>query len=1010
MTVVSGYGYQEFQSGPDTFEVRVIPGTALTQGRAFVMWDDIQDIFPHAARLQCGRRIVSFMVDINGNRLLPLRIEHHPGSSIQVIMTRESSLTKAQQQQRQQQLLQLQQHQQQQQQQQQPPQSPPPQSPPPLPPKRRRSPPPVPQLPSITQVTSSAPPSPITPNTSNDQGTPKHSSYIATFTLANIDDEEDDDNSSRRDSLLSTSTLSNETKAQYRSSVYLYESFLQSIQLGQTGQADLVCDDFREQLLSLEAEMSRNNSLEKHMHSMQQSMMELQQQALERLTTIQNRVQDILVQNYEIYEYPIPRLFIILPSDRLKWDPVNIFENKFKLFFLCECGEHTKGNQSNNKAPHHIHLANHEGYDIENPAEFYRSYGNYVMSLLHMLKYGVAVAGYTTPALVPNNPRLSSDGKNWERSEDYINSLERNVERSLEFLECMAIKGQLTPPPQKARISLHHKPKPGQIDTAELRRLNTFLKVSDPNVILGNLYRISTADGFAKWVCEEHYCETHGIQAIREICEGTYVNHGSFNEHFGRAEVSLTSPAVASLFYKLTERSRLVQELKVNLKWDVTFSDLKTLRDVIQKSSIAYLDLTCPGTPAPSEILNRNKRSDPIWDMIANSKLQSFTLNDFTGFFTKVTVPVKKNKLRVFRCSERIEWKKEGVKVVELIEKSPLLKELRLNSSDIDDAYTAIRKTNMYESCALDQLTLDGGEAYGLQAKFEAGLPTSIDLMVTDLSNPLLQDVQLLRSLHFRIGANPRTDADAPSLIGVIRRNPNMTKISIQCGFSEFLFWLRVVSSNVDGISKLKTLKLYSGRNRLFVNNLPDENSIELELLTLNNVPRDALEVLLKAHATKLTKLRIDSGIPRSLFETAFPVRSTPLQQLEIVSSCLTMDMLYELRLVLRRSDPIENLTITLDERYDGLEKSKDLADLVAEFGDNWKRISVREGDSGVWKEAMSRYGYPVPFGVMAFIPNQRTDYIVLGNVGIIGKGSQSDDDIEKAAPAVIIGRDSICV
>ncbi|KAF9103164.1 hypothetical protein BGX27_010697 [Mortierella sp. AM989] len=971
---VSGYGYQEFQSGPDTFEVRVIPGTALTQGRAFVMWDDIQDVFPLAGRLQCGRRIVSFMVDINGNRLLPLRIEHHPGSSIQVIMSRGSSLD----------------------------------TPPPIPPKRR-SPPPIPQsaplspssapllslspssAPLLPLLPFSVPPSPSTPvsPTAPSHGTPKHSSYIATFTLANIDDLEEDDDSTKRDSLLSTLSLSNEAKTQYRSSVYLYESFLQSIQLGQNSQADLVCDDFREQLLTLEAEMSRNKGLQQQMYEMQESMQELQQQALDRLTSIQDRVQEILVQNYEIYDYPIPRLFIILPSDRLKWDPVNIFENKFRLFFLCECGEHTKGSQGSSKILHHIHLANHEGYDIEFPAEFYKHYGNYVMSLLHMLKYGVAVGGYTTPALVPTNPRSSTDGGRWERPEDYIFSLERNVERSLEFLECMAIKGQLTPPPQKARISLQLKANPGGMDTAEMRRLRPYLKDTDTNQVLGNLYRVVTADGYAKWVCEDHYCAMHGLQAIKELCEGTYVNHGSFNEHFGRAEVSLTSPSVASLFYKLTERSRLVQELKINLKWDVAIADLKTLRDVIQKSGIAYLDLTCPGAPAPSDIfLNRNKRSDPIWDMIGNSKLQSFTLNEFSGFFSKVTVNAKKNRLRVFKCTERIEWKKEGVKVVELIEKSPLLKELRLSSSEIDEAYTAIRKTNMYESCALDHLTLDGDDSNGLQARFEAGLTTSIDLIVTDLSSPLLKDGQLLRSLHFRTGPNTRMDVEPHLMIGVIRRNQSLSKLTIQSGCTEFLFWLKIVSNAVvEGGSKLKTLKLYNNRNQLLVTDMPDENSIELELLSLNNVPRDGLEVLLKAHAPRLTKLRIDSEILRSMFDTAFPGRTTALKQLDIISSSLTLDMLYDLRLVLRRADSIANLSIVLDVRCDGSEKSKDLGDFVAEFGSEWKKITVREADVAAWKDSMSRYGYNVPSGVLSVVPNTRSDYIVLGNVGIIGKG-----------------------
>ncbi|KAF9437528.1 hypothetical protein BGZ76_000402 [Entomortierella beljakovae] len=996
---VSGYGYQEFQSGPDTFEVRVIPGTPQTQGRSFVMWDDIQDVFPLACRLQCGRRIVSFMVDVNGVRILPLRIEHQPGSAIQVIMTRESSLNK-----------------------------------PPVPPRRRSppsiqslpqqmvptspsmttyhslppsnlkptrpappTPPSIPALSSLplkfpTTTRSSSPSTPLTPLSPlpppSPRGNAKYGSYIATFTLANIDDDEEDDDSTKRDSLLSTRTLSQEAKTHYRSSVYLYESFLQSMQLGQSAQADLVCDDFREQFLTLEAEMSRNQNLQTQMYGMQQTMQELQQQASERLADIQDKVQEILVQNYDVYDYPIPRLFIILPSDRLKWDSVNIFENKFRLFFLCECGEHTRGNQGN-KISHHIHLPEHTGYDIENPAEFFKYFGNHVMTLLNMLKYGVAVDGYTTQALIPTNPRLSSEGLHLEQPEDFINSLERGVERALEFLECMSIKGQLTPPPPKARTSVQLKPTTGRMDISEMKRLGAYLVIEDSKQVLGDLHRVVTPNGYAKWICGDHYREMHSSQAMKELSEATRMNYGSFNEHFGRANVVLTTSSAASSFYKLAERCKFIQELRIELSFDVSIGDLKNLRDSLLKTGIAFVDLKCPGTPAPTDILSRSKkRPDPIWEMMGNPKLQSFTLNDFTGFFSKVTVQVRSSRLRSLKITEKIEWKKDYVRVLELIAKSPLLKELRLTSTDIEEAFMAIKKVNMYEACALDHLTLDGGESNGLQARFEGGLPSSIDLVVPDLSGSFLQETQILRTLSLRTGPHTRLDIEPHLLIGIMRRNPNLAKLTVQCPCSEFIFWHKVVSNSFDSHSKLKSLRLYNGRNQLLINNLQDDNSIELELLSLNSsTGRDGLDALLKVYAPRLTKLKIDTEILKSMFDVVFPGRPTMLKHLDILSSALTMDMLYDLRLVLRRSDSIGNLLITLDERPDGSEKSKDLADLVSEFRDEWKKITVKESDIGAWKDTLTKYGYNVPFNVLAVVVNTRSDYIVLGNIGMIGKG-----------------------
>ncbi|KAF9078940.1 hypothetical protein BGX27_007425, partial [Mortierella sp. AM989] len=54
----------------------------------------------------------------------------------------------------------------------------------------------------------------------------------------------------------------------------------------------------------------------------------LQNRAHDRLAILQKHAQAILVQKFELHEYPISRLFIILPVHRTKWDPKNILENK----------------------------------------------------------------------------------------------------------------------------------------------------------------------------------------------------------------------------------------------------------------------------------------------------------------------------------------------------------------------------------------------------------------------------------------------------------------------------------------------------------------------------------------------------------------------------------------------------------------------------------------------------------------------------------------------------------
>ncbi|KAG0361768.1 hypothetical protein BGX24_005275, partial [Mortierella sp. AD032] len=110
---------------------------------------------------------------------------------------------------------------------------------------------------------------------------------------------------------------------------------------------------------------------------------QLQIQALGQLAMLQDRVKAMLNQTYELHEYPIPRLFVVLPQDPSRWNSLDPFSNKFRLYFLCECGEHTKSIDSKTE----IHFAKHEGYEIARPTEFFQRYGSHVFTILKMLKF-----------------------------------------------------------------------------------------------------------------------------------------------------------------------------------------------------------------------------------------------------------------------------------------------------------------------------------------------------------------------------------------------------------------------------------------------------------------------------------------------------------------------------------------------------------------------------------------------------------------------------------------------
>ncbi|KAG0277759.1 hypothetical protein BGZ96_002724, partial [Linnemannia gamsii] len=248
-----------------------------------------------------------------------------------------------------------------------------------------------------------------------------------------------------------------------------------------------------------------------------EEMHRLQQQTIDRLIVAQQRLEAILVQNYELHEYPIPRLFVILPDSYEKWDPRNFMAEKFRLFFLCECGDHCKSESRINTSSGHvtiaaaasstpipvnnsIHLAKHEGYELSRPKEFFDQYGPYVLGMLRILKHCLAVATVVAPAvaLAESGVKDVMDGVKSisERTMEAVNMsigfLEQKLDENAAADEVAATKGV-------AQAEEDMFSGLAALEGADLRRLDSFLRKKDADKILGNLYRITTEKGHVKW-------------------------------------------------------------------------------------------------------------------------------------------------------------------------------------------------------------------------------------------------------------------------------------------------------------------------------------------------------------------------------------------------------------------------------------------------------------------------------------------------------------------------------
>ncbi|KAF9942157.1 hypothetical protein BGZ67_002792 [Mortierella alpina] len=419
-----------------------------------------------------------------------------------------------------------------------------------------------------------------------------------------------------------------------------------------------------------------------------EQVIRMQQEALDRLALVQTKAEAILVQNFELLEYTIPRLFIVLPeTPTSKWNPANMLGTKFRLYFICECGEHTRRNGS--KLPHHLHLAKHDGYSITQPSKFFVDYGPYLLVMLTLLKHGISVAGIVVPALATLKVVDVVDSVK-ESCATVTRQVIDGVDQSISFLEDFRVKEL-----QKNEGSIDLK-KSSQVEIAEylmdvkglegadLRQLASYLSMGDSDNLLGNLYRITTKHGHVKWVCKDHYREGYQAANNMRLCETVKTARGVIDEQVGKVVVSLKSAVAAAQLYGALLKSQGIYELDLTLEWNQENADLVRLKETIKKSTITTLTLNLHLETGPTFGINLTgkRRYDPILSMLKYPALKNVHLRGVPAdFFRRSGISSKDDypNLKTFEMGEWSSLEKDEVKITTLAARSPNLERMQLS-------------------------------------------------------------------------------------------------------------------------------------------------------------------------------------------------------------------------------------------------------------------------------------------------------------------------------------------
>ncbi|KAK9766692.1 hypothetical protein K7432_004053 [Basidiobolus ranarum] len=343
---------------------------------------------------------------------------------------------------------------------------------------------------------------------------------------------------------------------------------------------------------------------------------EQNERTLQRLALLDNKMKTLLTQNYELHEFPIPRMFIILPVNRHPANPTAIFTTKYRLYFLCECGEHTESKSPNHDSKHMIHIALHEGYDISKPKEFYAKYGSYMLYLLRALRFGLQVAGVAIPAFAQNN-------ENDRALERLIDVTEKTLDVSISFLgtelSCITTSSNNETAQKEIDTSIEESVRQLEsLEGADLRQLGMFIKRNDQNKVLGNLYRITTEEGHVKWVCLDHYRINYKEAAKSHLRNIMDVQGGDYDEHLGKVMITLTSGILVKEFADAIAQTKQLLELDVALQYRWQSNDLKILDNAIRMATIRSLALDVSNRDLGGML---NQRASTLRNVMSNAQL-----------------------------------------------------------------------------------------------------------------------------------------------------------------------------------------------------------------------------------------------------------------------------------------------------------------------------------------------------------------------------------------------------
>lgn len=362
------------------------------------------------------------------------------------------------------------------------------------------------------------------------------------------------------------------------------------------------------------------------------------------------------LRSFKIYDEYSP-LFMVLPksaaalSDAFGASSANE-HTRFQLMLLCECGDHTRKSTSN--MPHLVHLHEHQPYNIHQPEYLFAEYGQYIMAIMQLIRAGHSAGGLSVPSVAS---RQLIDGImdlaiHFQFDSDNFETL---VDGMINYLGSYAATpmAQVATFDQTSSSSQTRSSSPSLRDLPPRptwRQLQQFLGSPikfdqdplQPPPSPRNLCRIVIGhENLVKWICMEHAYDYQGqnkdTSAATDYLSLLDIPRRNYSEEMGYLNCSLPTRTATDLVMDIVNEARMV-ELRIKPEWDVTKEDLVAIQQKMLQSNV--ISLTFDGSYLSKLRWEHgfNGRSyDPILQMLADGRIQSFTFLNCIDFFKDTT-------------------------------------------------------------------------------------------------------------------------------------------------------------------------------------------------------------------------------------------------------------------------------------------------------------------------------------------------------------------------------------